>query len=318
MLKIAVIGYGYWGPNIVRNLARLPGVSISWVCDANPKVLSRITNLRVTQRIEDVFGDQKTDAVIIVTPPSTHFSLAKAALMNNKQVLVEKPLTTHSKDAETLVRLAKKQKRTLMVDHTFIYTPAIKLLKKIILAKTLGEIRSVDSVRTNLGLFQKDSNVLFDLAVHDFSIMDYLFGKIPTKIFATGIKDPSLGQETVAYVSAQYGNRLFLHTHVSWLSPVKIRRMIFVGSKKMLVYDDIEPSEKIKIYDKSVTMSRELQVGYRSGSVFIPHIGVEEGLFGMVTEFVRAIRTGKPPITDGVQGLRVVRCIEAANLSFRA
>lgn len=313
MIRIAVIGYGYWGPNIVRNVQALPQADISWICDMNPKVLPK--GIRTTTRPEDVFSDAKTDAVVIATPPSTHYPLAKIALMNNKHVLVEKPLATTSIDAEALVKLAKKNKKTLMVDHTFIYTPAIKLLNKIIHAKTLGEIKSVDSVRTNLGLFQKDSNVLFDLAVHDFSIMDYLFNQTPTHITATGIKEKALGQETVAYVNVHYPN-FFMHTHVSWLSPIKIRRMIFVGSKKMLVYDDMEPSEKIKIYDKSVTVSRELQVGYRSGSVFIPHIGVEEGLFGMMTEFVRAIRTGKPPITDGSQGLRVVRCIEEANLSM--
>lgn len=321
MINIAVIGFGYWGPNIVRNLSRLPGVSVSWVCDMNPKVLTAIPcqypTIKTTKHSDDVFSDDKTDAVIIVTPPSTHFPLAKAAFDAGKHVLVEKPLTTNSKDAETLVRLAKEQKRTLMVDHTFIYTPAIKVLKKIIHAGTLGEIRSIDSVRTNLGLFQKDSNVVTDLAVHDFSIMDYLFGKTPTHISATGIRDASLGQETVMYISAQYGQHLFMHTHVSWLSPVKIRRMLFVGTKKMLIYDDIEPSEKIKIYDKSVTVTHDLRVGYRSGSVFIPHISTEEGLYGMVSEFVRAIRTGKPPVTDGTQGLRVVRCIELANSSIK-
>lgn len=323
MIRIAIIGYGYWGPNILRNLARIPSVTTTWVCDLNPKMLTDIPRLYpsiriTTQHPQDVFDDPKTHAVVIATPPSTHYSLAKAAISKGKHVLVEKPLATRSKDAAALVQLAKKCKKTLMVDHTFIYTPAIQQIRKIIRSNALGSIMSVDSVRTNLGLFRKDSNVISDLAVHDFSIMDYLFGNNPKTITATGISDASLGQETVAYITTTYPNNLFLHTHVSWLSPIKIRRMTFVGTKKMLVYDDIEPSEKIKIYDKSVTVTHDLRVGYRSGAVSIPHIRTEEGLFGMVREFVRAIRTGTPAITDGSQGLRVVRCTQAATKSLRS
>lgn len=321
MIHIAVIGYGYWGPNIVRNLLATPSVSVSWICDMNPKVLPR--TIRTTTHPEDIFADLQTNAVIIATPPSTHAALAKAALLSNKHVLVEKPMATSVKDAQMLVTLAQKQKKTLMVDHTFLYTPAVRLLKKIITAKTLGTIISVDSVRTNLGLFQKDSNVIADLAVHDFSIMDYLFTATPKNITATGRKDRSLDQETVAYICAEYPGNLFFHTHVSWLSPVKIRRMTFVGTKKMLVYDDIEPSEKIKIYDKSVTVIRakhlqDLRVGYRTGAISIPNIPTQEGLFRMVKEFVQTIRTGKLPIADGSQGLRVVRCIEEATTSLRS
>lgn len=326
MIRIAVIGFGYWGPNIVRNLLATPSVSLSWICDMNPKMLADIPRvyptIKITTKTQDVFDDAQTDAVVIATPPSTHFQLAKTAIGNGKHVLVEKPFTTSSKDAQMLVTLAKKKKRTLMVDHTFLYTPAVRLLKKIITAKTLGTIISVDSVRTNLGLFQKDSNVIADLAVHDFSIMDYLFTATPKHITATGRKDRSLGQETVAYISVEYPGNLFFHTHVSWLSPIKIRRMTFVGTKKMLVYDDIEPSEKIKIYDKSVTVTRakhlrDLRVGYRTGAISIPNIPTQEGLFSMVKEFVQTIRTGKSPISDGAQGLRVVRCIEETNKSLR-
>lgn len=327
MIRIAVIGFGYWGPNLVRNFARLPQVSVSWVCDLNPKVLTDLPRLyptiHTTEKTSDIFEDPKTNAVVIATPPSTHFSLAKQALDKGKHVLVEKPLAQTSKEASTLVALAKRANKALMVDHTYIYTPAISLLRRIIRSGALGQIIVVDSVRTNLGLFQKDSNVMADLAVHDFSIMDYVFGQTPISITATGLSDASLGQETIAYVSARYGKSLLLHTHVSWLSPIKIRRMMFVGTKKMLLYDDIEPSEKIKIYDKSVSVNRDpkdvyaLRVGYRSGDVSIPHIGVEEGLWGMVREFARAIRTSKPATTDGTQGYRVVRCIEAATKSLR-
>lgn len=322
MLSIAVIGYGYWGPNIVRNLATLSGVRVSWVADINPATLSTIPRqyptIRVTRDTNDILRDPKTNAVIIVTPPSTHFPLATQALLAGKHVLVEKPMTTNPGDATKLIALASKNKKILMVDHTFIYTPAVMQLKKIIESGTLGEIRTVDSVRTNLGLFQKDSNVVSDLAVHDFSIMDYLFGQKPTSISATGMMDSSLKQETVAYVSTHYGKHIFLHTHVSWLSPIKIRRMIFVGTKKMAVYDDMEPSEKIKIYDKSVTVTKELRVGYRSGAAFVPRLGSEEALTGIVRQFVRSIRTGKPAQSDGTQGLLVVRCITAATKSLRS
>lgn len=315
MITIGVIGYGYWGPNIVRNLLSLPNTAVSWICDINPKVLPK--TIGTTSNPEDIFADKKTDAVVIVTPPSTHFNLATRALKTGKHVLVEKPMTTTAKDAQTLVTLAKKQKKILMVDHTFLYTPAVRKLKEIISKRTLGQIFYVDNVRTNLGLFQKDSNVIDDLAVHDFSIMDYLFDAKPESIAATGMNNRNLNQETVAYISARYSNNLFLHCHVSWLSPVKIRRMIFVGTKKMVVYDDMEPSEKIRIYDKSVTVTHDLRVGYRSGNVVIPKLEAREALFGVITEFTRAIRTGRPPLTDGTQGLLVVRCIEAATKSLR-
>ena len=319
MINIGVLGYGYWGPNIVRNLVSLPQASVSWICDLNPKVLTMIPRqyptIKTTKNIDDVFGDPKTHAVVIVTPPSTHFALAKAALRAGKHVLVEKPMTQTVKESKSLISLARAKKKILMVDHTFLYTPAVRKLKEIIDRGTLGRVFYVDSVRTNLGLFQKDSNVVSDLAVHDFSIMDYLFGKPPSSVRATGLQHIVLAQETVAYIRARYPGDLFLHCHVSWLSPIKIRRMIFVGTKKMAVYDDIEPSEKIKIYDKSVSVTT-LHVGYRSGNAIVPKLGVEEGLFGVVSEFVRSIRTGREPLTGGTQGLLVVRCIETATKSL--
>ncbi len=327
MMRIAVIGFGYWGPNIVRNLALLPHVSVSWVCDVNPRVLAAIPRMyptvRTTKNIDDVLADSKTHAVIIVTPPSTHFPLAQKAILAGKHVLVEKPMTASAQDALKLTTLADREKKVLMVDHTFLYTPAVRKLKEILDRGTLGRVIYVDSVRTNLGLFQKDSNVVADLAVHDFSIMQYLFGKTPTKISATGLAQEDLHQETVAHITATYDQSLFLHSHVSWLSPIKIRRMIFVGTKKMVVYDDMEPSEKIKIYDKSVSVTSDpkeayaLRVGYRSGTAVVPKLGVGEALFGVVSEFTRTIRTGKRPQADGNQGLLVVRCIEAATKSLR-
>lgn len=319
MITIGVIGYGYWGPNIVRNIVSLQGAAVSWICDLNPAVLKPIPRqyptIQTTGNVNDVLTDPKTHAVIIATPPSTHFPLAKAAFNAGKHVLVEKPMTQSSQDARALVALSKKKNKILMVDHTFLYTPAVKKLKEIIGRGTLGRVFYVDSVRTNLGLFQKDSNVISDLSVHDFSIMDYLFGAAPATVVATGIKHVVFNQETAAYVNARYPRDLFLHCHVSWLSPVKIRRMMFVGTKKMAVYDDIEPSEKIKIYDKSVSVTA-LRVGYRSGNVIAPKLGVQEALFGVVSEFVRSIKSGKPPLSNGTQGLLVVRCIEKATQSL--
>ena len=326
MIRIAVIGFGYWGPNIVRNFSSIPNVTVQWVCDLNPKALIQVHNvypaIKTTSRLDDIWSDKSTDAVVIVTPTATHYPLAQMALKNGKHVLLEKPMTQTSKDAAALVRLASEKKKILMVDYTFIYTPAIQKIKSLLDRKELGDIYYVDSVRTNLGILQKDSNVIYDLATHDFSIMDYLFGDMPTTIAATGITHHELKQETVAHIAATYKN-VFLHCHVSWLSPVKIRRMIFVGTKKMLMYDDIEPSEKIKIYDKGVSFvkdpkeSYQLRIGYRSGDATVPHLPIEEGLSGMTKEFIRAIRTKKNPITDGDMGERVVRCLEKATLSLR-
>lgn len=327
MIAIGVIGYGYWGPNIVRNLSRLPNVDISWVCDMNPKTTVEVHHLypkiEVTTDFMKVLRDPGTAAVIIATPTATHFSLAKQALESGKHVLLEKPMTQTSKEAKELVKLAKKYRRLLMVDHTFIYTPAIRELKKIIDEDELGDVFYVESVRTNLGLLQKDSNVIFDLAAHDFSIMDYLFGEMPTTITATGIIQPEIRQETVAHIAAGYGKNLSIHFQVSWLSPIKIRRIIVVGSKKMAVYDDMEQSEKLKIYDKGISFTKDpkesyqMRIGYRSGSAIVPHIPIVEGLYGMVREFVSAIETKRPALTDGDMGARVVACLEAATTSIR-
>ena len=264
-----------------------------------------------------------TEAVVIVTPPATHFQMASYFLKAGKHILVEKPMTQTEKDARTLVRLAKKYGKILMVDHTFIYTPAVVKLHEIIKSNVLGNIYSIDSVRTNLGLIQKDSNVIYDLAVHDFAIIDYLFGHLPETVTVNGFMQKEIKQASVAHITALYPTNLFVHAHVSWLSPIKIRRMIFIGTKKMLVYDDIESTEKIKIYDKGVSFIHDpkqylhLRVGYRSGDVVAPDIPIEEGLFGMAKEFVTCIATGKQPITDGRAGLRVVRCLEKATASVR-
>jgi predicted dehydrogenase len=328
MIRIGVVGYGYWGPNIVRNFSRLTNATVAWVCDVVPKTLREIPliypTIKTTNTYQDLLTDPSLDAVVIVTPTHTHRDLARRAILAGKHVLVEKPMTTTAREARDLVNLAKRKKRILMVDHTFIYTPAIRMLKKIITSSQLGDVYYIDSVRTNLGIVQKDTNVVYDLATHDFSIMDYLFRRTPKTITATGITHKDLKQETVAYIGAAYSDNLFFHCHVSWLSPIKIRRMIFVGTKKMLTYDDIEPSEKLKMYDKGVSLvkdpkqSYQLRIGYRTGNAVVPNIPIEEGLYGMAEEFIRAIRLHKQPATDGSMGFRVVTCIEAATKSLRS
>jgi len=327
MIRLAIIGYGYWGPNVVRNFSRISGVSISWVVDINPTTLVEVPKIyptiQTTSDIQDVIHDKTIDGVVIVTPPRTHFTLASTFLNAGFNVLVEKPMTQTTKEARTLVALAEARKKILMVDHTFIYTPAVTSIKQILDSGELGDVYYIDSVRTNLGLIQKDSNVIYDLAVHDFSIIDYLFGMIPKTISATGYTHKEIRQETVAHISAVYDNNLFVHCNISWLSPIKIRRMMFIGTKKMLVYDDIEQSEKIKIYDKGVSFIKDpkqalqMRIGYRSGNMIAPNIPIEEGLFGMAEEYVRALETKKKPLTDGNAGLRVVRCLELSTKSLR-
>lgn len=327
MIRVGIIGYGYWGPNIVRNLTRLPAVKISWISDLNPRLLKSVPRLypavQITKNSNDIFSDPKVDAVIIATPVSTHYLLAKTALEYNKHVLVEKPMTMTSNESKNLIALSKKNRRILMVDHTFIYTPAIPKIKSLIDRGVLGNIYYIDCIRTNLGLFQKDSNVIHDLATHDFSIIDYLLGTTPISLRALGIMPHQTGQEQMAHISCEYPKKLFLHCHVSWLSPIKIRSMTFIGTKKMLVYDDTQPTEKIKIYDKGVSITSnpgaiQLKIGYRTGSIVAPHLPVTEGLTKVTAQFVSAIKSGKPPITDGAAGERVVRIIEAASASMKS
>lgn len=326
MIRLGIIGYGYWGPNILRNFSSIPSATVIWVCDINPKTTTAVTrqypNTKVTARVSDLMSDPSCDAIVIVTPISTHYSLAKQALLAGKHVLVEKPMTMTSKESEELVALAKKQKKILMVDHTFIYTPAVSKIKSIIEKKTLGDIFYIDCVRTNLGLLQKDSNVLYDLAAHDFSIIDYCLGVSPFSISTTGFALKKSPQVAVSYLTAVYPKDLYVHAQVSWISPVKIRRITFVGTKKMLVYDDMEPTEKIKLYDKSISVQsdpkawQQLRVGYRIGTTIAPHVEVVEGLSGMTRAFIKSIRTHKLPVSDGNQGTRIVNILEAATRSL--
>ncbi len=327
MIRIGIIGYGYWGPNLVRNFARIPEVAISWICDLDTSLLRDLPRLypttKTTVDANDLLRDPKTDAIVIATPLSTHVPLAAQALRAGKHVLVEKPLAATGRLAAGLIRLAKTKKKILMVDHTYLYTPEVIKIREIIRSGQLGRVFFVDSVRTNLGLIQQDTNVIYDLAAHDFAIINFVLGARPNRIQATGFSHTGIRQEAVAYITARFPQGLFSHMQVSWLSPVKIRTMTFVGTKKMLVYDDMEPSEKVQVYDKSISVKvdkrarLQMRIGYRTGSMVAPHIPVAEGLDGMTREFVRAIKTGKPPASDGAMGLSVVSCLEAATSSLR-
>lgn len=325
MIQIGIIGYGYWGPNLVRNFSAITGAGVKWICDTSKSALLEAKKLyptvRTTQNYQALLDDAETQAIVIATPVSTHFPLAVRAIRAGKHVLVEKPLTLTARDAQALVRLAKTGKRTLMVDHTYVYTPAIQKIKEIIDSNELGEIYHLDCVRTNLGLVQKDSNVIYDLATHDLSIVDYLLGSMPTRIAATGSHRLIAGQEPVAHIVAHYG-RASLDCHVSWLSPVKIRTMVIVGTQKMLLYDDMQASEKVKVYDRGIDVTPapadlyQLRIGYRLGSVSTPSLPIREGLVGVTHQFIKSITTGVSGPSDGPAGARIVLLLTSANKSL--
>ncbi|GAB1538353.1 Gfo/Idh/MocA family oxidoreductase [Scytonema sp. NUACC21] len=327
-INIGVIGYGYWGPNLVRNFMEIPGTEVRTVSDFQPellaKVQSRYPTIQVTTDCRDIFADSKIDAVAIATPVTTHFDLALAALQAGKHVLVEKPMTVSSEQAMRLIDEAEKRNLVLMVDHTFVYTGAVRKMRELIAAKTIGNIYYYDSVRVNLGLFQHDVNVIWDLAVHDLSIMDYLLAQQPYAVSATGINHVPGEPENIAYLTLFFENNLIAHFHVNWLAPVKVRRTLIGGSQRMIVYDDLEPSEKVKVYDKGITVNSknteslyQMLIGYRAGDMWSPHLDMTEALRTEGLHFLDCIRKNEHPITDGEAGLRVVRILEAATQSLK-
>lgn len=325
MLSIGVVGYGYWGPNIVRNFSSIDNVKVVSVYDKNPKALQRIEktypNIKAAQTADDITTSPDIDIVAVVTPVSTHFALAKKALENGKHIFVEKPFTFTSREAEELIELAEKKRLKIMVDHTFLFTGAVKKIKQLIDDKSLGKIYYYDSTRVNLGLFQHDVNVVWDLAPHDFSIMLYLLQEKPVSIIATG-KSHVHQHENIAYVTVYFASSLIAHFNVNWLSPVKIRNTFIGGEKKMLVWDDISPDEKIKIYDKGVDVKNvegiyNLLVSYRSGDVWVPKIDAEEALKVECGYFVNCINNNQTPINDGITGLQVVKMLEACDKSLK-
>ncbi|MBD2309435.1 Gfo/Idh/MocA family oxidoreductase [Chroococcidiopsis sp. FACHB-1243] len=326
-INIGVIGYGYWGPNLVRTFADLPGAKVVAVSDFKierlAKVQSRYPAVQVTTDSQDLFADPNIDAIAIATPVSTHYDLALAALQAGKHVLVEKPMTVSSQQAIRLIEEAQQRNLVLMVDHTFVYTGAVRKMQELVASKAIGDVYYYDSVRVNLGLFQHDVNVIWDLAVHDLSIMDYVLQAKPTAVSATGMSHIPGEPENIAYLTLFFDNSAIAHIHVNWLAPVKVRRTLLGGSQKMICYDDLEPSEKIKVYDKGITVNGspenvyQMLVGYRTGDMWSPKLDMTEALQTEALHFVDCIQQGKRPITDGEAGLRVVRILEAATQSIK-
>jgi predicted dehydrogenase len=325
-IRVGVAGYGYWGPNLVRNFSEVPGSAVCAVSDLRPERLAeakaRYPAIRLMNDAHALIEDPAIDAVIIMTPISTHFDLVRRALKAGKHVLVAKPLAGSSEQATELIEEAARRQLVLMVDHTFIYTGAVRRIKELVDSGSLGRVYYCDSVRVNLGLFQHDVNVLWDLAVHDLSIMDYVLGRYPTAVAATGAAHIPGHQVNMAYLTCFFEDSLMAHVHVNWLAPVKVRRTLICGDRQMIVYDDLEPSEKVKVYDKGITVGNrperiyESLVGYRTGDMWAPHLSLTEGLRLEALHFLECIRTGEQPVTDGASALRVISILEAATQSL--
>jgi predicted dehydrogenase len=329
LLKVGIVGYGYWGPNLVRNFSQAPGTDVRMIADVDPErriLASRLHgNVVVTHDFDDLLKGTATDVIAIATPLSTHFSLAKAALQAGRHVLIEKPIASTPDEAKQLIEIAEKNNRILMVDHTFVYSEPVRKTRELVQNGEIGEIFYFDSVRVNLGLFQHDTNVIYDLAVHDLSIMDYVLGRNPSVVSATGASHFADQTENVAFMSLMFPeSSLIAHIHVNWLAPVKVRRTMIGGSKKMIVYDDLEPSEKIKIYDKGIEVSgdsdevKKFLPSYRIGDLWVPNIKMGEPLQAMVQHLVDCIENDRKPITDGETGLRIIRYLDAANQSMKS
>jgi predicted dehydrogenase len=328
-ITVGVIGCGYWGPNLIRNFAENEEAVLRWICDADArrleKVARRYPSARATTDWQELISDARLDAAVVATPVATHYAFARAALEAGKHVLVEKPFTASVREAEELIALAERQKLALMVDHTFVYTGAVRRIKEMVAAGEIGDLLYFDSVRINLGLFQHDVNVVWDLAPHDLSIMDYVVAERPTALMATGSCHIEPGLENIAYVQLRFNDSMIANFHFNWLSPVKIRRTLIAGSRRMIVYDDIEPTEKVRVYDTGVdrnAIGADLEetyktlVSYRTGDVWVPKLDSTEALHYVCAEFIDSIRDSRPSVSDGAAGLRVVRLLEAAQTSI--
>lgn len=325
---VAVVGCGYWGPNLIRNFFETAECRMAAICDAIPERLAamqrRHPSVVATPRFDDLLSDPNVDAIAIATPVQTHARLARQALEAGKHVLIEKPMTTSSAEAEELIEIAARRGLVLMVDHTFVYTGAVRRIKQLIDTGELGSLYYYDSVRVNLGLVQHDVSVIWDLAAHDFSIMDHLIGGRPRGVSAVGAVHLPGGMADVAYITVLFDNNLLAHFHVNWLSPVKVRQVLIGGDRRMVLYDDIEATEKIKVYDRGVEWTddqnearRERLVAYRTGDMYAPKFDQGEALRTECSHFVECIRSQRTPITDGLAGLRTVRLLEAAERSLR-
>lgn len=323
--KIALIGYGYWGQNLLRNLFDVQNCEVAYCADKNKEALSlakkRYPSLNVTTNINKALSDSTVDAIVIATPTHTHFQIAKKALLNGKDVLLEKPMVSTVKQARELNKIARDKKRIIMIDFTFLFNDAVVKIKNLIDNGELGDVLYIHSMRTNLGIFQPDVNVIFDLASHDFSIANFLIGKKPLSVQAEGL--PSVNhQEAVGNIVIEYPKGVKVFIHVSWLSPLKVRRMTIVGTKKMVIYDDLEPAEKVRVYDKGITKTNvketeQIKIGYRSGDVWLPKIDITEALKIMISEFIKAITTREIKKSSGEFGLSILEMLEASTKSLK-
>jgi predicted dehydrogenase len=331
-IGMAVVGAGYWGPNLIRNAQASPHLELVQVCDVDAErarqVVGGYSSVAVTTQLEDVLSDPRVEAVAVATPASTHVDIATAAMEAGKHVLVEKPLAPSYAEAQQLVRLADDRGVVLMCDHTFCYTPVVQKIRELVRGGVLGDIHFFDSVRINLGLVQRDIDVLWDLAPHDLSILDYVLpdGCRPQAVAAHGADPIGAGRACVAYLSLQLPGGAIAHAHVNWLSPTKIRTTIIGGSKRTLVWDDLNPGQRLSVYDRGVDLGdpvdlgadlrRQAMVSYRSGDMVAPALAEREALQGVMEEFADSIRQGRPPATDGHSGLRVLDVLEAASQSM--
>ncbi|MFI5194536.1 MAG: Gfo/Idh/MocA family protein [Chitinophagales bacterium] len=325
-LNIGVIGYGYWGPNIVRNFFANADCTVKSVADGRPERLSLLSkNFPSIQTVRDgeaLINSIEIDAIVIATPVYTHFGLAKRALQQGKHVLIEKPMTSSVAEADELIELATQKGLVLMADHTFLYTGAVQKMKEIIQTEVIGTPLYFDSARINLGLFQPDINVLWDLAPHDISILTYLITEEPESINATGISHTRNQVENIAYLTVNYNSDFIAHFNCSWSSPVKVRQTLIGGDKKMILYNDLEPSEKVRVYDTGYNHKTEedktrIMVDYRTGDVFIPKLSSREALAGVADDFVQSVLQKKDPLSNARLGRSVVKILEASQLSIK-
>ncbi len=325
LVRFGVIGYGYWGPKVIRNLDLLEETQVVAICDKSAasrrKAEKVYSGVLVTEDPNELMRSPEIDAIAVITPVWTHYELAKAALENGKHIFVEKPFTSNSEQARELIALAAEKNLKIMVDHTFLFTAAVQKIKQLVDEGALGKLYYYDSTRVNLGLFQHDVNVIWDLAPHDLAIMDHLIQDSPEAVVATGQSHVN-GLEDIAFITLYFPNKVIAHINVNWMSPVKVRTTLIGGEKKMLVWNDVEPDEKVKVYDKGVNISsREgvynMLVNYRSGDMWAPRVEQTEALTQELAYFVDCVVNDKTPINDGKAGMRVVRMLEAASESLR-
>jgi predicted dehydrogenase len=327
MIRIGIVGYGYWGPNLLRNFNSAADSQVLAVAeprtDKHVLIKKLYPGVTCLSDADELFNYPEIDAVAIATPVFTHFNLAKKALLNGKHVLMEKPMTSSVAEARELIELAEKKGLMLMVDHTFLYTGAVQKIQQLIENGTIGTPRYFDSIRINLGLFQPDINVLWDLAAHDISILSFLIQEKPVSVNATGISHTRNGIENIAYMTVNYKSDFIAHFNCSWTSPVKVRQTLIGGDKKMIVYNDLEPSEKVRIYDTGYECKEEeeeknkILVDYRTGDIYIPKLPSQEALLGVANDFIASIKTNKPPLSNASLGLQVVQILEASQQSIK-